>query len=240
MGAIIRRMKRQNVLGLVAVLSLLCGAFAAETTYKLQIFLEDEDIKFLNELGYSICIVRCGRLRSRRRVAQHPPESHVAEQRAGVDGRLLRVPPGDDPGGWRHVALYHANTNAIAAVVDIPDHIRRLQGAGNAWHCCGARRAPVDPHAGTGAEGQWTSEAAWGHPECERHHGEHGAEGVRVCVHWTQPGERAAEPDGGEQPCQGGVLQDDVDGGEVSQGIGSVHDHTHSLKMRSGRLVTNP
>merc|ERR1712146_782512 len=52
----------------------------------------------------------------------------------------------------------------IAAVVDIPDHIRRLQGAGNAWHCCGARRAPVDPHAGTGAEGQWTSEAAWGLP----------------------------------------------------------------------------
>ena len=51
-------MKRQNVLGALAVLSLLCGAFAAETTYKLQIFLEDEDIKFLNELGYSICIVR--------------------------------------------------------------------------------------------------------------------------------------------------------------------------------------
>merc|ERR1711907_863665 len=68
------------------------------------------------------------------------------------DGRLLRVPSGDDPGGWRHVALYHANTNAIAAVVDIPDHIRRLQGAGNAWHCCGARRAPIDPHAGTGAK----------------------------------------------------------------------------------------
>merc|ERR1712017_16047 len=145
---------------------------------------------------------RCRRLRSRRCVAQHPPESHVAEQRAAVDGRLLRVPPGDDPGGWRHVALYHANTNAIAAVVDIPDHIRRLQGAGNAWHCCGARRAPVDPHAGTGAEGQWTSEAAWGHPECERHHGEHGAEGVRVCVHWTQPGERAAEFDGGDNPAK--------------------------------------
>merc|ERR1712010_25131 len=157
-----------------------------------------------------------------------------------LGGRGHQVPQRDDPGGWRHVALYHANTNAIAAVVDIPDHIRRLQGAGNAWHCCGARRAPVDPHAGTGAEGQWTSEAAWGHPECERHHGEHGAEGVRVCVHWTQPGERAAEPDGSEQPCQGGVLQDDVDGGEVSQGIGSVYDHTHSLKMRSGRLVTNP
>merc|ERR1719408_73573 len=51
-------MRRYNVLGAVAVLSLLCGAFAAETTYKLQIFLEDEDIKFLNEIGYSICIVR--------------------------------------------------------------------------------------------------------------------------------------------------------------------------------------
>merc|ERR1712188_298765 len=53
MGAIIRRMKRQNVLGALAGLSLLCGAFAAETTYKLQIFLEDEDIKFLNELEWT-------------------------------------------------------------------------------------------------------------------------------------------------------------------------------------------
>ena len=47
-----------RALTFLCVASLLAFACASSQSYSLKILLEDEDIRFLNEIGYSICIVR--------------------------------------------------------------------------------------------------------------------------------------------------------------------------------------